>query len=91
LKKFREPDRFYSTEIPEIIKISHPKNYNLGQGMIEYILVFVAVVVALVSTVGPNGLFFKKIDQSLNEATKGVKCMTDAICYDPDGCVNMCP
>jgi len=79
------------TQIESSVSSAKPINYCLGQGMVEYILVFVAIVVVLIAAVGPNGLFIKKIDESLNEATRGVKCMTAAICYDPAGCPNICP
>ena len=72
-------------------KKSRSTKNSLGQSMIEYILLFVAIIVVLIAAVGPNGILSKKIDQSLNEAVEGAKCMTDAICYDPDGCNTMCP
>jgi len=72
-------------------KKSYSKNYRLGQGMIEYILVFVAVVIVLIAALGSGGMFSDKIDESLNEAIVGARCMTDKICYDPDGCDSICP
>ncbi len=68
-------------------------NYN-GQSMIEYILVFVAVVVFLIAAVGPGGIFSNKIEESLGNAVLGAKCMTTAICYDLTGCPtppSICP
>jgi len=59
--------------------------------MIEYILVFVAIVVVLIAIVGPGGVLSDRIDQSLNEAVVGARCMTNAICYDPAGCNSICP
>ncbi len=68
-------------------------NYK-GQSMIEYILAFVAVVVFLIVAVGPGGIFSNKIEESLGNAVLGAKCMTTAICYDPNGCPtppSICP
>jgi hypothetical protein len=58
--------------------------------MIEYILVFVAIVVVLIVALAPGGLFSNSVDQSLNEAIEGAKCMTSAICYDTDPTGNTC-
>lgn len=65
-------------------KKSNLKNNHQGQNMIEYILVFVAVVVFLITAVGPGGIFSNKIEESLGNAVLGAKCMTAAICYEPD-------
>ena len=78
----------------ENTKKSNSKNCCLGQGMVEYILVFVAIVVVVITVVGPGGILSKKIDQSLNKAfVEGAKCMTSAICYDSDPaqCSTLCP
>ena len=74
-------------------KKSHSKNYRLGQSMIEYILLFAAVITILIVAVGPGGIFSSKIEESLEKAAEGVRCMTNAICYDSDplGCANVCP
>ena len=70
-------------------------NSRLGQSMIEYILVFVAVVVVLLVAVGPGGILSDKIDESLNEAIEGAKRMTIDTCCDlnrnPLECPNVCP
>lgn len=60
------------------------KSSRTGQNMIEYILVFVAVVVFLITTVGPGGMYSNKIEESLGNAVLGAKCMTAAICYELD-------
>jgi len=74
-------------------KKSHFKNYCSGQSMIEYILLFVAVIVVLIVAAGPSGIISNKLDESLGKAAVGVKCMTNAICYDPDptACATVCP
>lgn len=82
---------FYSIDMIINAKKLQSKNYRLGQSMIEYILAFVAVVVVLIVAVGPGGILSSRIDESINEAIQGARCMTDAICYDPAGCTSICP
>jgi len=77
--------------MPINTKKSQSRNYRLGQSMIEYMLVFVAIVAVLIVALGPGGILSGKIDESLNMAVEGAKCMTDAICYDPEGCDSICP
>ena len=61
--------------------------------MIEYILLFAGVIVILIVIAGPGGVLSSKIEESLDKAAEGVKCMTNAICYDSDpaGCATVCP
>ena len=54
--------------------------------MIEYMLVFVGVIVVLIIAVGPNGLLTGNLDRTLDVASQGVVCMALEECYDPAGC-----
>ena len=58
--------------------------------MTEYLVVFVGVVVTLVAVAGPTGIFTRKIEESLDTAVKGTKCLALQVCYDPDGCPSFC-
>ncbi len=58
----------------------------IGQNMTEYLVVFVGIVVTLVAVAGPTGIFTQRIEESLNTAVVGTKCLALAVCYDPNGC-----
>lgn len=66
------------------------KGSRAGQNMIEYILVFAGVVAVLVIAAGPGGILTRKIDESVNEAVRGIGCAAYDTCYDPAGCPAVC-
>jgi hypothetical protein len=67
-----------------------------AQQFIEYILVFVAVIMMLVFALAPNGYLTKGIDDALNSSIKGVEVMPACARYDVNGnpvarvCGNRC-
>jgi len=61
-----------------------------GQSMIEYILVFVAVITVLLVALGPTGIFTQRFNESLDASVTGIECMSLQTCYDPAGCSPTC-
>jgi hypothetical protein len=66
------------------------KDFRTGQSMVEYVLVFVAVIVVLITALGPGGFLASQVDQSISEAVSGIDCMAQSVCYGSAGCDSMC-
>ena len=62
------------------------KRSSIGQSMVEYLLLVTAVVVVLILAVGPNGMFTRRVDDTVDRAMFGTKCLVQQVCYDPAGC-----
>ena len=48
-------------------------NNRSGQNLIEYVLLLVLVITLLVIVLGPNGVFTRRIDGTLNAAFNGME------------------
>ena len=53
-----------------------------GQNMLEYILLFVVVIVVLLVFLSPGGFFSRSIDQSLDSSINGFISMANSVNLD---------
>jgi hypothetical protein len=60
-----------------------------AQNMVEYMVVFTAVLVVLILSLGPSGLITQQTEESIELAVNAIDAMAECICYDDDG--NPCP
>jgi ABC-type transport system involved in cytochrome c biogenesis permease component len=62
------------------LKIKNQRlNLQSGQNMVEYLLLFAAVIVILMTALGPNGFLTKVVDNSLNRTSDIIDNMTNGI------------
>ncbi len=72
------------------IKKCRLKLSSNGQNMIEYVIVLAGIIVVLIAITRPEGIFSRKIEESLDLAVDGTKCAALKVCYDPNGCPTVC-
>lgn len=53
-----------------------------GQSTIEYMLIFVAIVVVVLAALAPGGFLTKSIEKSLDYSIQGVETMANATVYN---------
>lgn len=53
-----------------------------GQSTIEYILIFVAVVVVILIALAPGGFYTKAVNSSLDESIKGLEYMANSVTWN---------
>ncbi|MCA9408407.1 MAG: DUF4215 domain-containing protein [Candidatus Omnitrophica bacterium] len=63
---------------------------NHGQNIIEYLLVFIAVILVVFLILQPNGYITKKTEEVFDKSMIGVGCIMQDICYEKDGCTWVC-
>lgn len=52
-----------------------------GQNMIEYMLLFAVVLGVIFTTLGDNGIVYRRVNEALDIAVTGIECMADSIPY----------
>ncbi|MCD4781540.1 MAG: hypothetical protein K8S27_13480 [Candidatus Omnitrophica bacterium] len=56
-----------------------------AQNMVEYLLVFTAVLMVLIMTLGPSGVITSEIKDSIELSVNAIGVMARCVCYDADG------
>lgn len=57
-------------------------NHQSGQNMVEYLLLFAAVIAVLMMALGPNGFLTRAVDNSLDQTSNIIDQVTDKIDVD---------
>lgn len=50
-----------------------------GQNMVEYMLIFVTIILVIFVAMGPNGFFRKALSNSLNMSVNGIAGMANTV------------
>lgn len=55
---------------------------NLGQSIIEYMLLFACIVFVLIFFLAPKGQFSTSVNKVLDQSISSIECMARSVCYE---------
>jgi len=65
-------------EVREVMRVKNQK----GQNMIEYILIFVAVILVILLAISPQGFYTQSVNKTLELSVNTIGSMAQSLNYD---------